>query len=182
MRQVYAQFVCVRVTDMRGVDLSRYVFDFDLTFAALTMHADGTIYHRYGSRDYRSADVWQSLPSLQFMLQESLRAHGNREASKKAEASGASFGWVKAKEGRAVVMEKIPSYQKRDQGKCIHCHSVHPAFYEEAVAARKWKPEQKWVYPDPERIGIDLDRDQQRLITRVQKESIADQAGIKRGD
>ena len=79
-------------------------------------------------------------------------------------------------------MENIPSYQKRDKGKCIHCHSIHPAFYEESVAAEKWKPELKWVYPDPARIGMELDRDQQRLMTRVDKNSIADKAGLQRGD
>jgi serine protease Do len=181
-RELYSKFVCVRVTDMRGVDLSRYVFDFDLTFAALMMNADGTIYHRYGSRDHRSSEVWLSEPSLEFVLQQSVHAHANHETAAHAKPPRPSFELATAKAGQPVMMEKIPSYQKRDKGKCIHCHSIHPAFYEEAVAAHKWKPERKWVYPDPARIGIDLNRDQQRSITRVEENSIAANAGLKRRD
>ena len=41
--------MCVRVKNMAGVDLALYRFDYDLTFAALLMNADGTIYHTYGT-------------------------------------------------------------------------------------------------------------------------------------
>lgn len=181
LAELYAKFVCVRVTDMRGVDLSRFVFDFDLTFAALMMNADGRIYHRYGSRDHRSSEVWLSEPSLEFVLRESLKAHATVDDAA-AKRQRPSFELATAQKGKPVLMEKIPSYQKRDKGKCIHCHSVHPAFYEEAVAAKKWRPGNKWVYPDPARIGIDLDGDQQRLIVRVDAGSPAAKAGLKRGD
>ena len=167
---------------MRGVDLSRYVFDFDLTFAALTMHPDGRIYHRYGSRDSRAADVWLSSASLEFVLQESARDHAKYDAKEKRRSQTPSFGLAKAKVGKPVVMEGIPSYQKRDKGMCIHCHSIHPAFYEEAIAAKTWQPEKKWVYPDPSRMGVDLDADQQRLIINVVAKSPAEKAGLKRGD
>ncbi len=167
---------------MRGVDLSRYVFDFDLTFAALTMHPGGRIYHRYGSRDSRAADVWLSSASLKFVLQESVRDHANFDSMEKRRPQAPSFGLAKAKVGKPVVMEGIPSFQKRDKGECIHCHSIHPAFYEEAVAAKTWRSEKKWVYPDPSRIGIDLDADQQRLIFSVAAKSPAETAGLKPGD
>lgn len=167
---------------MRGVDLSRYVFDFDLTFAALMMHPDGTIYHRYGSRDSRSAHVWLSLPSLEIVLQESLRDHARYEPGKAKKELRTSFELPNPKVDRPVLMEEIPAYQRRDEGSCIHCHSINPAFYEEAQKAQQWKPEMKWVYPNPGQIGIDLDRDQQRRITRVDANSIADRAGLKRGD
>jgi serine protease Do len=179
---LYQNFVCVRITDMRGVDLSRYVFDFDLTFAALMMHPDGTIYHRYGSRDFRSADVWLSSPSWEFVLRESLRDHDRHQPGHVQNSLRPSFEWVKAAKNRPVFMENIPSYQKRDKGSCIHCHSIHPAFFEEAIQAKKWTPAQKWVYPGPDTIGLELDSDQQRLVVKVANLSIADKAGLQLGD
>jgi serine protease Do len=184
---LYQKFICVRVTDMRGVDLSRYVFDFDLTFAALMMHPDGTIYHRYGSRDFRSADVWLSSPSWEFVLRESLRDHALHQStlgisSQRPNPLRPSFNLATAKKGQPVRMENIPSYQERDKGSCIHCHSIHPAFYQDAVQAKRWRPELKWVYPGPDTIGIELDADQQRLVMQVASPSIARHAGLQRGD
>src|SRR5437867_8730996 len=47
------QFVCVRLVQANAMDLSLFQFDYDLTFAAFFMNADGTIYGRYGSRSER---------------------------------------------------------------------------------------------------------------------------------
>ncbi|MFT5052839.1 MAG: hypothetical protein ACI8QZ_004277, partial [Chlamydiales bacterium] len=81
-----------------------------------------------------------------------------------------------------LVLEELPSFAKRDKGGCIHCHSVFPALYEEARAANTWSPEQRWVYPSPGRIGLDLDRDDQTLVTSVADGSIAARNGVQSGD
>ena len=47
------QFVCVRAVQMYGVDLSLFQFQGQLTWAAVFLNADGTIYGRYGSRGAR---------------------------------------------------------------------------------------------------------------------------------
>ena len=44
------QFVCVRLVQANTIDLTRFQFDFDLTFAAFFLNADLTIYGRFGSR------------------------------------------------------------------------------------------------------------------------------------
>ena len=44
------QFVCVRLVQMNGLDLSLFQFDYDQTLAALFLNADGTVYGRYGTR------------------------------------------------------------------------------------------------------------------------------------
>ena len=54
---------------MRGVDLLRTSFDFDLTFAALLMHPNGYVYHRYGGRDERAPDWWLGLESWEQVLE-----------------------------------------------------------------------------------------------------------------
>ena len=43
------QFVCVRVINANALDLSRFQFDYDLSFSAIMFNGDGTIYGRYGS-------------------------------------------------------------------------------------------------------------------------------------
>lgn len=163
--------MCVRVTDLRGVDLARYPFDFDLTFAALLMNADGHVYHRYGGRDERGADTWLSEGSLERVLTASLAEDARYRASPHAPAAKVP-----------LVLEKVPAFVKRDRGECIHCHSVFPAFYEQARAAGTWNEDQRWVYPPPGRIGLDLERDDQQRVTAVRPGSPAAVAGVAVGD
>lgn len=160
----------MRVTDLRGVDLAAYPFDFDLTFAALLMNADGHVYHRYGGRDERGADTWLSLASLERVLTVTLDEHARHRATPRPASKA------------PLVLEKVPSFVKRDRGECIHCHSVFPAFYEEARAAETWSEDQRWVYPPPARIGLDLERDDQQRVTAVRPDSPAARAGVVAGD
>lgn len=160
----------MRVTDLRGVDLARYPFDFDLTFAALLMNADGHVYHRYGGRDERGADTWLGLASLERVLAVTLDEHARYRPSPQPAAKA------------PLVLEKVPAFVKRDRGQCIHCHSVFPALYEEARAARTWSEDQRWVYPPPARLGLDLERDDQQRISVVRAGSPAALAGLAVGD
>src|SRR5688572_161842 len=50
VRRLMDQFVCVRVPQANGMDLSLYQFDYDMSLAAFLMRADGTIYGRFGTR------------------------------------------------------------------------------------------------------------------------------------
>jgi len=156
---------------MRGIDLRRFTFDWDLTFAALAMNADGTIYHRYGGRDWRGSDVWLSNASFQAFLRAGLAAH----------AGGAATTADQEAEP-PLILEELPAYKSRDKGECIHCHMVFPSLREEAQREKTWELEDIWVYPPPERIGIDLDRDNQRRVTSVAKGSPAARAGVQIGD
>ncbi len=49
------RFVCVRIIQANGMDLSQFQFDFDLTFAAFFMNADKTLYGRFGTRSDKKA-------------------------------------------------------------------------------------------------------------------------------
>jgi len=163
--------VCVRVTDLRGVDLARTPFDFDLTFALLTMHPDGHVYHRFGGRDERGADRWLSLASLERTLQQTLVEHAAYRAQPAPPTSRPP-----------LRLEAVPAYAKRDKGECIHCHSVFPALYEEARASDRWSEDQRWVHPPPGRIGLDLARDEQTRVVAVAPGSPAATAGLAVGD
>lgn len=148
------------------MDLRRYTFDWDLTFAALAMHPDGTVLHRYGGRDWRGSDVWLSEASFESFLRAGVEAHA-RHVSVPADA-----------EREPLLLEAIPYYESRDKGACIHCHMVFPSLREEAQRRSVWNRDDIWVYPPPERIGIDLDGDDQRRVTSVADGSPAATAGV----
>lgn len=169
MRGLYEQFVRVRVTNMRGVDLTRWRFDWDLTFAVVAAHPDGTILHRYGGRDERGADHWLGTESLTDFLEAALASHALHEPVERP-----------ALEPRAI--EDVPVFAARDKGDCVHCHSVFPSLHAEAREQERWEADDLWVYPPPGRIGLDLDRKDQQLVTSVGEGSPAAQAGLRRGD
>ena len=156
---------------MRGVDLNRYPFDFDLTFAALLMHPDGTVYHRYGGRDQRSAGVWLNTDSWTGLLRETLEEHA--AYSKRPDPPP---------ELPPLVIEHIPAFAKRDKGECIHCHSIFPAIYEQAKQEGTWESDDMWLHPPPSRIGLDVDPLRQAIVTAVGEGSVAARAALAPGD
>ena len=164
----------VRVTDLRGVDLARMRFDWDLTFAVLLAEPDGTILHRYGARDERGASTWLSAESFARVLRVGLETHARHPRTR----SGATTEMP----GPPLRLEEVPSYARKDKGECIHCHSVYPALLDEARAAGRFAPDDVWVYPPPGRIGIDLDRSDPERVVAVFPGSPAARAGLVVGD
>ncbi|QDV05582.1 hypothetical protein Poly30_10800 [Planctomycetes bacterium Poly30] len=156
---------------MRGIDLSRWTFDWDLTFAVLTVHPDGTVLHRYGGRDSREPDHWLTEASYRRFLTASLEAHRQHEPRE-----------IPTTSEEPITIDSIPSFAERDKGACIHCHSALPALRIEAQYLDTWTRDDLWVYPPPSKIGLDLDRDDQALITAVAPDSFAARAGLRSGD
>ena len=170
-----ADYVCVRITDLSRWDLNLARFDFDLTFAAVLMHADGTVYHRYGGRGPHDASDYLSLTSLAQLLRDTLAEH---HAYAKAPAPPAAREPLPAIE-LPVLQRKLKQGQKIA---CVHCHTVNDAEHVDAVLGKRWQREQLWKFPDPARLGITLDREQQATVTAVAADSTAAKAGIGRGD
>jgi len=180
-----APYVCVRVMDMSDVDIGAIRFDFDLTMAVLLMHADGTIYHRYGSRPARDALAWMSIPSLVRLLHDTLVDHADHEraAHERAEHEHAGTAPPAREPLRA---RDLPMLQKRRAAgqkiECVHCHTVNDAEHEREVGQRRWRDDDKWVFPDPARIGLELDAERQSLVRAVAADSAAARAGLRAGD
>ena len=158
----------MRVTDLRGVDLARWRFDWDLTFAGLVAHADGTVLHRYGGRDVLGADRWLSTASYRRFLAAGLASHAVHEPVER--------------EVELLALEDVPAYAARDKGDCIHCHMAFPSLREQAMEEERWSADDLWVYPPPARVGLDLDRDDQQRVTAVTPDSPAERAGLSVGD
>lgn len=159
---------------MAGVDLSIFQFDYDLTFAALLMNGDGTVYHRYGGRDETSATSRLSIASLVRVLRETLEDHA--AYLKKPSPPP-------ARPRRTI--EDIPPMARKLQKKkidCFHCHMVNDAEGELAREEGRWSREDIWRWPLPDQVGLELDRDDATLVRGVISGSPAAAAGIVPGD
>lgn len=170
-----SDYVCVRITDLTKWDLALARFDFDLTFAALLMHPDGTVYHRYGGRGPGDASDHLSLTSLARLLRDTVGEHRAYCEHPSPPAAAAP-----QPAGDLPVLQR-----KRQQGQaidCVHCHTVNDAEHVDAVLGGRWRREQTWRFPDPARIGLELDREHQAMVTAVIPESPAAKAGIAKGD
>ena len=165
----------MRITDLGRWDLALARWDFDLTFAALLMHADGTVYHRYGGRGPAGADQYLSLASLARLLRDTLGEHvayAQRPSPPPARAPRLAIDLP-------VLQKKLARGQPID---CVHCHTVNDAEHVDAVLGGRWRREELWQHPDPARIGLTLDREHQAMVTAVAPGSPAAKAGIAPGD
>jgi hypothetical protein len=192
---VAKQFVLVRITRMRGVDLDLFDFDYDLTWMGFFLHSDGTIYGRYGGRDAESAESRVSLAGLRYALEAALARH-RRTDLKSVLPEPLTLPSPPRGEGRQLLpsplggegrvrgrtAEQYPAARRLPERACIHCHQVYDLRRESLQAAGKWQREDLWVYPLPENIGLTLDVDRGDRIARVAADSIADRAGFQAGD
>lgn len=172
-RALAERFVCVRITDMRDVDVAWLRFDFDLTFAALLLHENGHIYHRFGGRTARDPLAWTSMAALEQVMRVTLREHARFDAKASV-----------ARPPRRTVSD-LAVFAERDRKKrvsCVHCHNVHDFELAQARRDGTWKREQIWIWPGPERIGLRMDAVDQALVRAVAADSSAGKAGVEVGD
>jgi membrane-associated protease RseP (regulator of RpoE activity) len=157
--------------NMRGANLNIFDFDFDLTWAALFLGADEKIYGRYGSRDAESADRQLSLAGLRYAMQQALATHRRRKTD----------GLVESNLPPRTV-EQYPAAKRLKENACIHCHQVYSFRRQELEARGQWQPEEVWVYPLPENVGLTIDLHQGNRAQAVRANSPADRAGLRAGD
>lgn len=156
---------------MRGVDLSRFSFDSDLTFAVLLMNGDGKVYHRYGTRAWDDPDGRLSMAGLVRVMKQTLVEH--RAVPK---------GTPPPPRPREVVEKLWTEAGKPATKECFHCHMVGEARRGIARREGRWDPFDIYKYPQPEQVGLVLDRDDQQVVTEVVAGSPAAKAGIRKGD
>lgn len=166
--------MCLRVTDMRGIDLDRFSFDFDLTFAALVVQPGGPVLHRYGGRDHHSADARLSMTSLVSFMN---AARGNFDLFKPLEA----------KQTPARTLDDIPVWRNKMSKRvkrldCYHCHYVFDAEREQERADKTWTRAKIWRWPPPERVGLTLDTEKLGQIKAIRPGSPASKAGLAVGE
>lgn len=171
------EYVCVRVTDMSRVDLDVFAFDYDLTLAALVMHGDGTVYHRFGGRDAAEATMWSSLAGLAQLLRAAMPSHVEHCLAKITPPAHPPRYVVDLP---PLARKRAANAKLRDA--CVHCHTVHDTLHAHAVETERLRPDDIWVYPSPARVGLTLDDIQQAKITAVAADTPAARAGLQAGD
>ena len=182
------KFVCVRVVQGNGLDLSLFQFDYDLTFAAFLLNADRTLYGRYGSRsDLKLAERELSLDGFGKALAAALALHKGYPANK------ASLADKQAQPPRFATPEEFPFLKGRFQSKvdfegkvvqsCIHCHQIREAERKLFRDARQPLPDDAlFPWPMPDTVGLALDPKEKAKVARVVANSSAAKAGFKVGD
>lgn len=183
LEKLEKQFVCVRIVHTKGLDLSLFQYDYDMSWAAMFLEADGTILGRYGTRvaSREKSDSHISLAGFRKAAERALALHKDYPANKQKLAA------KRGKKPDYEVPEQIPGLDERAKGtlkkeNCIHCHMIR-----EFALRAKWEASQLTaddlkVYPMPERIGLTMDIDDGLRVKSVAEGSAAEEAGIEIGD
>lgn len=181
------RFICVRIVQGNGADLSLFQFDYDMSFAAFFLNADKTIYGRFGTmsnHDDPQSEI--SLEGFRQALTAALDLHaawpGNRPL-------------LAGKQGpppRFKTPEQYPSlkrytseldYQGKVAQSCIHCHQIRDAERDYLRQARRPMPDHVlYPWPMPAAVGLVFDKDSTARVAEVLPDSPAAQAGFRPGD
>lgn len=178
LRRALKGWRTVRVTDMRGVDLDVYRFNYDLTMAVLLMHPDGTTYASYAGRDFSDASSHQSTTSLARVLDQAMAIHRKHTPRKAAPTP-------KPTTRKPTTVETLPwwrNHKRAQSAKCFHCHQIHDAWQYEGRTRGTWTERDQFTWPDPDQLGLRLDREGQVVVTSVAPASPSAKAGLRRGD
>jgi hypothetical protein len=171
IRATAREFLLVRLTRMRGVDLDLFDFDYDLTWMGFFLDAGGRVLGRYGGRDADSPDGRVSLAGLKYAMERALARH--RAAAPAPPAP---------KRTPSRTIDDFAAAKRLTERACVHCHQVYDLRRETLQAEGKWRLDELWVYPLPENVGLTLAVDQGDLVERVLPCSPAERAGLRKGD
>jgi serine protease Do len=181
------QFVCVRVINANALDLSRFQFDYDLSFSTLIFNADGTLYGRYGSWTHQSDPEARETVGYRRALEAALQLHRDYPGNK-AMLAGKQGGPIPFKTPVEIPSLAVKYGRELNWGgnvvqSCVHCHQVGEAFRASYREAGKPVPmDQIYPMPAPETIGLTLAPDAVASVTKVAPGSIAAKAGMRVGD
>lgn len=182
------EFVCLRIIQMNGVDLSLFQFDYDMSFAVFFMNADETIYGRYGTRSDRSdhADRHISMEGLKASMEGALDLHRRypEVASSLEDKRGAEPRYERA-ELYPELQNYTPmiNYENETAKSCIHCHQIHNAERQGLRDSNNLIPDPVlYLYPMPEVFGVKLATESRATLSGVLPGSAAAKAGLQAGD
>lgn len=188
---------------MNRVDIARFEFDYDTTWAAFFADSKLRIYSRYGGRDEHEPESRLSKASLLQTMREVLDAHRAVSADRVGKRGGVSpptdsnsagrgpNGTPLAKANVAPIWHPepkssttpldIPLLKKSHQG-CVHCHQIREYSLLQAYHDKRFQRELLFTFPLPESLGIEIDRTHGHRVLRVRDGSPAAAAKLVAGD
>ena len=181
------QFICVRVINANALDLSLFQFDYDLSFSTLFFNGDGTVYGRYGSWRHQKDPQDKTTAGYKRALEAAIEIHHGYPANKAALA-GKQGGPTPFKTPLEIpaLAGKYPfslNWDGKVVQSCVHCHQIGDAF-RASFRDKKQPIPAEWIYPSPapESIGLALAADGVAHVESVAADSVAERAGVQRGD
>ncbi len=162
---------------MNGVNINLFQFEYDLTWMAFFMDAEGQTYTRYGGREDADAESHLNKASLVHTMQEALRLHlaGKVQHANRYQAAGKPMH----------TPEDIPTMAAmlaRRDVKCIHCHDVKVAELRHRWTLGEFTRDMVFTYPVPSAVGLQMNADRQNQVEAVAQQSPAAKAGVRVGD
>jgi hypothetical protein len=185
-KKLMDQFVRVRLVQANGLDLTQFQYDFDLSFSALVINADGTIYTRYGNRSSAEDAADNPIEGFRATLAAALDVHKNLDQHRED---------LKDKKAQLTKFDRPEKYPTLSRYKttldfggtvvkdCMHCHQIRDAEREMARSETGTIPDEiLFPFPRPEVIGLLLDPGTRATVKGVAKDSAAAEAGFRPGD
>ncbi|MFN7735233.1 MAG: Trx7/PDZ domain-containing (seleno)protein [Pirellula sp.] len=180
-------FVCVRLINANAIDLSKFQFDYDLSFSTLVFHPEGKLIGRYGSWQHQLDDMETSTASLHAMLRKSKLLFddwGSVENRLSLKQGGPTpFQLPIEIPGLAGKYERELKWEGNVVQSCVHCHQIGDAF--RAWHRRKGEAiPQELIYPmpDPKTIGLMMEQKSGTTVRSVQPDGLAAAAGLQKDD
>ncbi len=171
--KVMSEYVCVRVVRMDDVDVGLFDRDWNNAIYFFVLNADEQIYMRYGGRESRSPDTYNSLDSLRLALEQGLVLH-------RRHLDGALPAPPRPK---AMFPREMPLLVQRTfaQRQCVECHLIgdFQNIQRERDGALD-KLSQLYRSPDIKTVGIALDVPKGLVVKEATGAAAA--AGMQAGD
>jgi membrane-associated protease RseP (regulator of RpoE activity) len=187
LKPLLEKFVCVRLINANALDLTRFQFDYDLSFSTLIFNGDGTIYGRYGSWTHQKNPQEKTTIGYRKALEAALEVHQGYPANKASLAGKQGQPTpFKTPVEMPALMQKYTldlNWSGKVVGSCVHCHQIGDSqrlYYRD----KKQPLPTNLIYPMPqaETIGLTLAPDEKAKIEAVAPNSIAAKAGLQAGD
>ena len=170
------RFVCVRITRMNGVNIRRFEFDFETTWAGFFLDEHLNVYSRYGGRDEGEPEDRFNKESLLQTMNEVLDLHADRRKhspDRQPIVQPVTEGVSRPRD--------IALLRKNQQG-CVHCHQIKEYQILQSFYDKEFSRRTLFGWPLPENLGLKLDRKHGHRIAGTGEESSAEKAALLSGD
>jgi len=178
LAKIMDRYVCVRVVQGCGLDLTLFQFDWRQTWVVFLMNAERGIYARFDAREANDA------MGLRKAMEGALDLHAKWPANKAelAGKTGPAPRW-KSPEEIPALQEKGRPRPVTSRNGCIHCHNVLEGGVKSLEAAKEPVPERDLApYPVPQRVGLMLSTKECATVSSIDRNSPAEKAGFREGD